>query len=198
MHSTKLMALAAVAVSAACSAYSSTGYPGPVPQATVLTATGNITPEVEAFRTQLGASNGGTAGEQAGGRREINWDGIGANPFDNRNDFPPDFFNTNVKAGAVFTTPGTGFRNDSTLFVAINPAYASQFNFFSADKIFEVAGATTSAAVRAIGIVFDDVDLANKTTIQLFAKDGSSLGTFAAPVRTDAAGLSFLAVTFNQ
>jgi hypothetical protein len=210
MHSKKLMALAAVAVTAACSAYSSTGYPGPVPQATVLTATGNITPEVEAFRTQLGASNGGTAGEQAGGRREINWDGVGANPFDNRNDFPPDFFNTNVKAGSVFTTPGTGFRNDSTLFVGINPAYASQFNFFSADKIFapigsnvldqvfEVAGATTSAAVRAVGIVFDDVDLADRTTIQLFTKDGSSLGTFAAPVRSDPAGLSFLAVTFNQ
>ena len=210
MHKTKLMALTAIAVSAACSGYSTT-YPGPTPpHATVLTATGNITPEVEAFRTQLGVSNGGTAGEQPAGRREINWDGAGANPFDNRNDFPPNFFNTNVTAGAVFTTPGSGFRNDSTLFTEINPNYASQFNFFSAkkifapigsnvlDQVFEVAGQTTSAAVRAVGIVFDDVDLADKTTIQLFAKDGSNLGTFAAPVRTDPAGLSFLAVTFDQ
>ena len=209
MHSTKLMALAAMAVTAACSGYSSTG-PGPRPQATVLTATGNITPEVDAFRTQLGASNGGTAGEQPAGRREINWDGVAANPFDNRNDFPADFFNTTVKSGAVFTTPGTGFRNDSTLFAGINPAYASQFNFFSAtkiftpigsnqlDQVFHVAGQSTPAAVRAFGIVFDDVDLADRTTIQLFARDGSSLGTFAAPVRSDPAGLSFLAVTFDQ
>ncbi|MDQ6769740.1 MAG: hypothetical protein M3Z54_07105 [Gemmatimonadota bacterium] len=148
----KFMALAAVAAIAACSNDSVTN-PVP-PQATVLTATGNITPEVDAFRTLLGASNGGTAGEQPAGRREINWDGVGANPFDNRNDFPADFFNTTVKSGAVFTTAGTGFRNDSTLFAEINPAYAS--------------------------------------------KDGSSLGIFAAPVRSDPAGLSFLAVTFDQ
>jgi hypothetical protein len=46
--------------------------------------------------------------------------------------------------------------------------------------------------------VFSDVDLADKTTIQLFAQDGSSLGTFAAPVRSDDAGLSFVGVTFDQ
>jgi len=211
MHNMKLMALAAVAVTAACSGYSSATYPSPTPpQARVLTATGDITPEVESFRTLLGASNGGTAGEQSAGRREINWDGVGANPFDNKNNFPADFFNTNVKAGAVFTTPGTGFRNDSTLFVDVNPAYASQFNFFSADKIFapvgsnqldqlfEVAGQSTPALVSAFGIVFADVDLPDKTTIQLFARDGSSLGKFSAPVRSDPAGLSFLAVTFDQ
>jgi hypothetical protein len=181
-----------------------------VPLATVLTATGNIAAEVDAFRNLLGASNGGTAGEQPSGRREINWDGVGANPFDNRNDFPANFFNTTVKSGAVFTTSGTGFRNDSTLFAEINPAYASQFNFFSAtkiftpigsnqlDQLFEVAGQPTPAVVRAFGIVFSDVDVADKTTIQLFAQNGSSLGTFAAPIRSDPAGLSFLAVTFDQ
>src|SRR6478672_11610110 len=110
MHNMKLMALAAIAATTACSGYSSTTYPNPTPpQATVLTATGDITPQVEAFRTQLGASNGGTAGEQVAGRREINWDGAGANPFDNKNDFPANFFNTNVKAGGVYTTDGSGF-----------------------------------------------------------------------------------------
>ncbi|MFL5482244.1 MAG: hypothetical protein ACJ8AK_08615 [Gemmatimonadaceae bacterium] len=44
--------------------------------------------------------------------------------------------------------------------------------------------------------MFSDVDVADKTTIQLFAQDGSSLGSFPAPVRSDAAGLSFLGVTF--
>jgi hypothetical protein len=46
--------------------------------------------------------------------------------------------------------------------------------------------------------VFSDVDIAGATTIQLFAQDGSSLGTFAAPVRSDSAGLSFVGVTFDQ
>jgi len=204
------MALTAVAVIAACSDDTITNPAPVIPQATVLTATGNIAPEVDAFRTLLGASNGATPGEQPGGRREISWDGAGANPFNNKNDFPADFFNTNVKSGAVFTTAGTGFRNDSTLFAEINPAYASQFNFFSAtkiftpvgsnqlDQLFQVAGQPTPAVVRAFGIVFSDVDVAGKTTIQLFAQDGSSLGIFAAPVRSDAAGLSFLGVTFDQ
>jgi hypothetical protein len=44
--------------------------------------------------------------------------------------------------------------------------------------------------------VLSDVDVADRTTIQLFASDGSSLGSFAAPVRSDAAGLSFIGVTF--
>ena len=202
------MALAAIVATAACSDDNAITNPGPVlPQATVLTATGNIAADVDGFRTSLGAANG-TAGEQATGRREINWDGVGANPFDNKNDFPANFFNTNVKAGSIFTTNGTGFRNDSTDFAEINANYAAQFNFFSANKIFapvgsnqldqlfQVAGQPTPAATRAIGVVFSDVDVADKTTIELFAPDGSSLGKFAAPVRSDAGGLSFLAVSY--
>ena len=181
----------------------------PGPQVVVTSATGDITAKVDEFRNQLGASNGGTAGEQAAGRREISWDGAGANPFNNKNDFPAAFFNTNVKSGALYTTAGTGFRNDSTRFQEVNPTYANEFSFFSANKIFspvgsnlvdqlfQVAGQPTPAVVSAFGIVFSDVDLAGKTTIQLFGIDGSSLGTYAAPVRTDAAGLSFLAVKYD-
>jgi hypothetical protein len=213
MHRTKLVALVgAMVMAAACSDDKSVTNPiatPPLPQATVFSATGDIAAKVDEFRNALGASNGATAGEQAGGRREINWDGVGANPFDNKNNFPADFFNTNVKAGAIFTTSGTGFRNDSTDFAEINPSYAAQFSFFSANKIFapigsnlldqlfQVAGQPTPAVTRGIGIVFSDVDLANKTTIELFAQDGSSLGVFAAPVRSDAAGLSFVGVTFD-
>jgi hypothetical protein len=210
MHTMKFMPLVAAAAIAACSNDSVTN-PVPVPpQATVLTATGSIAAKVDEFRNLLGPSNGGTAGEQPSGRREITWDGAGANPFDNKNDFPAGFFNTNVKSGAVFTTAGTGFRNDSTLFAEINPTYAAQFRFFSANKIFapigsnqldqlfQVAGQPTPAVTRGYGVVFSDVDLADKTTIQLFAQDGSSLGTFVAPVRSDDAGLSFVGVTFDQ
>ena len=183
--------------------------PAPQPVVTVFTATGDITAKVTAFRDLLGASNGGTAGEQLTGRREINWDGAGANPFNNKNDFPAAFFNTNVKSGAIFTTAGTGFRNDSTSFVDIDPSYAEQFKFFSANKIFapigsnvldqtfQVAGQPTPALVQSFGIVFSDVDLAEKTTIQLIAQDGSSLGTYAAPVRSDASGASFVGVAFE-
>jgi len=209
MGGMRLMGLALVTALVACDNDDPGTGPVPViPQATVVTATGNIAAKVDEFRNALGPSNGGTAGEQATGRREIGWDGAGANPFNNKNDFPADFFNTNVKAGAVFTTNGTGFRNDSTLFSEVNPTYAAQFSFFSANKIFapvgsnqvdqlfEVAGQPTPAVTRAFGIVFSDVDVADKTTIQLFAQDGSSLGIYAAPVRSDAGGLSFLAVTF--
>lgn len=212
MSRMKLTALVAVLAISACNDYNVTnpaGDPTP-PQATVFAATGNITAKVDEFRTVLGASNGATAGEQPTGRREITWDGAGANPFNNKNDFPADFFNTNVKSGAVFTTSGTGFRNDSTFFAEINPAYANQFAFFSANKIFtpvgsnqldqlfQVAGQPTPATVRGFGIVLSDVDLTDRTTIQLFTQDGTSLGTLAAPARTDAAGLSFIGVTYEQ
>ena len=209
MNGLRLMAVAALAALAACSSDKvAAPPPPPVPQATVLTASGDIAAKVDEFRNSLGAANGAVAGEQVTGRREINWDGAGANPFDNKNDFPANFFNTNVKAGAVFTTSGTGFRNDSTDFAEINPTYAQQFTFFSANKIFapvgsnqldqlfEVAGQPTPAVTRGLGIVFSDVDIADKTTIQLFAQDGSTLGTYSAPVRSDAAGLSFLAISY--
>src|SRR6266496_1352104 len=212
MRRIKWIGLATVAVMTACNDDRAPApAPAPVPPlATVFSATGRIGATVNGFRATLGTANGGTAGEQPAGRREINWDGAAAIPFNNRNDFPADFFNTTVKAGAVFTTPGTGFRNDSTLFSEVNPTYAAQFLFFSASEIFaavgsnqldqefRVAGQPTPALVREIGIVFSDVDLADKTTIQLFAQDGSSLGTYSAPVRSDEGGFSFVGVTFAE
>lgn len=208
MFRTRVIAIASVIVLSACGDSSVTN-PTPI-QATVITATGDITAKVTDFRNLLGASNGTTAGEQAGGRREVNWDGAAANPFNNRNDFPANFFNTTVKAGAVYTTAGTGFRNDSTFFAEVNPTYAAQFNFFSANKIFapigsnqldqlfQVAGQPTPALVRGFGIVFSDVDVADKTTVEFFAQDGSSLGTYASPVRSDASGLSFVGVAYEN
>jgi hypothetical protein len=201
------MAVIGIVLVAGCDDYNDPVAPEG-PEATVVTASGDITAKVDEFRNLLGASNGGTAGEQPAGRREISWDGAGANPFNNQNNFPADFFNTNVRSGAVFTTPGTGFRNDSLRFKEVNPTYETQFGFFSANRIFtaigsnqldvlfRVAGEPSPARVRAFGIVLSDVDQAGATTLQLFAADGASLGSFAAPVRTDAAGLSFIAVSF--
>jgi hypothetical protein len=211
MHS-KLISLLIIAIAlTACSDSNNsvTGTNDPPFGRAVIVTSGNIADTVAAFRTLLGAPNAAVAGEQPSGRREINWDGVGANAFDNSNTFPADFFNTHVTAGAVFTTDGTGFRNDSTRFVDINPTYAAQFNSFSPNKIFapvgsnlfdvlfQVAGQPTPAVSSGFGVVFSDVDVANATTVELFAQDGSSLGTVAAPVRSDSAGFSFVGVTFN-
>jgi hypothetical protein len=194
----------------ACSDSASSRPDAPPFNRAVVIATGDIAGNVASFRDLLGASNGATPGEQASGRREINWDGAGANPFDNSDNFPAAFFNTNVTVGAVFTTDGSGFRNDSTKFLDINPTYADEFRFFSANKIFapvgsnlldvlfQVAGQPTPAVSSGFGVVFSDVDVADATTVELFASDGSSLGKIAAPVRSDAQGLSFVGVTFDS
>ncbi|HZJ00876.1 MAG TPA: hypothetical protein VFD22_09445, partial [Gemmatimonadaceae bacterium] len=88
MNRLRFIVIATALSIAACSDDKVTA-PDPQPvQGTVLTASGDITAKVNEFRDLLGASNGGTAGEQPAGRREISWDGAGANPFDNRNDFP--------------------------------------------------------------------------------------------------------------
>src|SRR5262245_63721790 len=116
-----------IAALAACGDYGSTTYPNtPDIVATTITATGNISAKVDEFRALLGdPSNGGTAGEQVAGRREVNWDGAAARPFNNRDDFPRDFFNSTVKAGLVYD--GVAFRNDSLSFAEINPTYADEF-----------------------------------------------------------------------
>lgn len=199
-----------LAALAACDTDYGSG-PEYVPPLTVTTiaATGNIAAKVDEFRALLGdPSNGGTAGEQPAGRREISWDGAGANPFNNKNDFPASFFNTNVKSGAVFTTPGSGFRNDSLRFGEVNAEYATEFAAFSPTKIFspvgsnvmdvlfQVAGQPTPARVTGFGAVFSDVDIVGATTIELFDEHGASLATLAAPTRSDAAGLSFVGAKF--
>ena len=208
---TVALAVAVLAITA-CNDVNNVSNPNPVPLTpTVISATGDITAKVVEFRTLLGdPSNGGTAGEQPAGRREISWDGAGANPFNNRNDFPASFFNTNVKSGAVFTTPGTGFRNDSLQFSEVNATYAAEFTTFSPTKIFspigsnvmdvdfQIAGQPTPAQVTGFGAVFSDVDVAAATTIEFFDVTGQSLASIAAPVRSDAAGLSFVGARFPQ
>ena len=196
-------ALVAALLIAGCSNDEAPTKPAPGPQATVVTATGDIAGKLAEFRTLLGdPSNGGTAGQQPAGRREVNWDGAGARPFNNQNGFPVAFFNSNVKAGLVYD--GGSFRNDSTQFSEINPTYANQFKPFSPkvmfsavgsnviDAVFRVAGEQTPAGVTGFGAVFSDVDLENTSSIELFDRQGQSLGRYFAPRRSDANGLSFV------
>ncbi|MEP7065549.1 MAG: hypothetical protein ABI889_05915 [Gemmatimonadota bacterium] len=210
MFRNMIVAIASTVAIVACSDSVSAVDNAPPFHRAVILKSGDIADTVVAFRNLLGASNGAAPGEQASGRREINWDGAGANPFDNSNDFPAAFFNTNVTVGAVFTTDGTGFRNDSTKFLDVNGSYGDEFRFFSANKIFSpvgsnvfdvlfgVAGQPTPAVSSGFGVVFSDVDVANATTVELFAQDGTSLGVIAAPTRSDIVGLSFVGATFDR
>jgi hypothetical protein len=169
----------------------------------VFTATGDIAATLAEFRTALGdPPNGGAAGPLEGGRREIKWDGAPA-------EMPGDFFNTTVKAGAIFTTDGIGFRNSDNDFFEINPAYADEFNAFSPLKTFmpigsaeltvdfRVPGFDIPAATRGFGVVFSDVERVGAASIKLFDAKGRSLGQYHAPVRSDPAGFSFVGVVFE-
>ena len=172
----------------------------------VFTATGDIAPTVAEFRTALGEQLNTTPGPFTSGHREIKWDGA-ALPT-NVDNFPADFFNTTVKAGAIFGTDGTGFRNSDNDFSDINQSYADDFNAFSQPKTFmpvgsaemtvdfRVPGTETRAATRGFGVVFSDVEREGAASIKLFDAEGRSLGQYLAPVRSDVNGFSFVGVVF--
>jgi hypothetical protein len=181
------------------------------PIATTVSATGDITGKVGEYRALLGdPKNGGTTAPQPAGRREISWDGVPANFNNGDNLFPGDFFNVNAKLGAILTTSGTGFRNDSSLFAGVDPSYTDQFGFFSANKIFSpvgsnqldvtfrVPGTATPALSNGFGAVFSDVDIPGSTHLEYYASDGRLLGRYDVPVRSDAAGLSFVGVKYDS
>jgi hypothetical protein len=176
----------------------------------VFSATGEIAATLAEFRTALGdPPNGGTEGPLGGGRREIRWDGVPADQL-NVNTFPGDFFNTRVKAGAIFSTDGIGFQNSNQDFRDINPSYADDFNAFSLPVTFmpigsaaltvsfRIPGLQTPAATRGFGVVFSDVEREGAASIKLFDAEGRSLGQYHAPVRTDPAGFSFVGVVFDS
>jgi len=176
--------------------------------AQVFTAAGDITPTVVAYRTALGTLNANAPGSRGSGRREINWDAVPA-LFTNTNNFPADFFNQPAVGrarGAVFATPGTGFRVSDNNFTDLNPDFAGQFVFFSPIRTFAavgssassvdffVPGSDTAAASTGFGVVFSDVDRLGSATIRLFDANGKSLGRYAAPPAPG--GLSFVGVSF--
>jgi hypothetical protein len=173
----------------------------------IVRGSGDITATVNEFRDLLGALNPNIAGEQPGGRREINWDGVPAT-FTNNDLFPGNFFNVNSPRGVVFTTDGSAFRISSNGFVEVNPDYAGEFNVFSPPKLFAsrgstitdvqffVAGSNTPARVTGFGSVFADVGRERSTTIEYFDAAGRRLLRVKAPRRSDATGLSFAGAVF--
>jgi hypothetical protein len=203
-----LLVVAAMAAAVACGDSYGTGPDVPAP-ARVVTAAGDVTAAVAEFRTVLGDPvNGGAAGSQPAGRREISWDGVPAD-LTNNELFPGDFFNARAPRGVVFTTPGTGFRISDNNVADLDPSFAQEFAFFSPRKTFLAAGSNVmdadfrvpagsdAASVRGFGVVFADVDRPNSATLEFFGREGS-LGRFEAPVRSSAGPLSFLGVAFDS
>ena len=182
---------------------------------------------VNAYRAALGEPNNGNNANnldpqsgQAIGRREINWDGGGANVTTDNPVTPFDvFLNTR---GARFTTPGTGLAQAPpsggpggglvTLFN--NPTYGSIFATFSPFRLFTPVGSnitealffapgssgTVPATVRGFGAVFTDVDQHRKTStvIEYFGADGEPLFRTFVPAAPGDAGLSFLGIVFDD
>ena len=163
---------------------------------------------VDTFRLLLGdPNNASNPGPLATGRREINWDGGGATTAAPA---PTPFAGFQNTRGALFTTPGTGFLQtplDAPELAAINPTYATTFDFFSplrdftplgsniTDTTFTIPGSpTTPAFVTGFGVVFSDVDLGT-TTLQFFDLNNLLLATLTAP--SFDGGLSFIGGFFD-
>jgi hypothetical protein len=177
----------------------------------VFSANGDINPKMEEFRTLLGGLN--TSPGSTGGRREIDWDGIPDSLLGKK--LPADFFNPTTLNAPAARQRGIVYQsNDMTMvsktnFSEVNTNAVSQFASFSGDKSFavvnaglwpvgfRVAGKTTVARIKGMGIVFSDVDLPNSTAIEFF-NENLSLGKFFVPVHNSNTGFSFLGVYFEN
>jgi len=163
---------------------------------------------VDAFRAALGNPDNTNAGPQAGGHREINWDGGGAT---NGTAAATPFIVFQNTRGATFTTPGSGLTqapiSGGTVDIApgvgglqgslsaLNATYATAFATFSPNRLFVPldstitdgtfsvpgTGGTVPATVSGFGVVFTDVDLAGSSSLQFFDTQDNSLGIFNAP-----------------
>ena len=176
----------------------------------VFTATGDIAARLAEFRTALGDPlNLGTPGPLAGGRREIKWDAVPADQL-NVSTFPGDFFNTRVTAGAIFSTDGSRIAEQQPGFQRHQPGLCRRIQRLQpaedlhadrqrgADRQLPRSRPETPAATRGFGVVFSDVERQGAASIKLFDAEGRSLGQYHAPVRTDAAGFSFVGVVFES
>ena len=175
----------------------------------IVRASGDISAEVNEYRALLGTLNPNVAGEQPGGRREVNWDAPSVPATLTNNDlFPGDFFNVSSPRGLLLTTDGTAFRISDIGYIDVNPAYVREFTPFSPRRLFVargstitdirfvVAGSSTPALVTGFGSVFADVGLFASTTIQYFDGAGNQLLKIVVPRGNDTRGLSFAGAKF--
>ena len=189
----------------------------------------SIQSTVDAFRAALGnPNNGNLPGASPRGRREINWDGGGANtttapvtPFN-------VFLNTR---GSQFTTPGIGLSQappsggaQGGLAVLFNnPTYATIFSTFSPLRLFTPVGSNKTeglffvpgtngagpATITGFGAVFTDVDQpdgsgsgeahgGHGTSIKYFDRYGRVIFTGFVPASPGDGSLSFFGIVFDD
>jgi hypothetical protein len=184
---------------------------GPTPE--------SIQGTVDAFRAALGEpNNGNDPGPLDSGRREINWDGGGAN--DTTTD-PVTPFNVFLDSrGAQFITPGTGLSQappsggpqGGLAGLFNNPTYGDIFSTFSPLRLFTPVGSrstegrffvpgsngATRATVTGFGAVFTDVDKANVTRIEYFNARGNRIFDGVVPAAPGDGSLSFFGVVFDD
>ncbi len=182
------------------------------PAPTIISGAGDqvaATAARDQFRVAVGGgTTAGANGSFGGLRREINWDGV-PDARSDPNNLPLDFFNVNSPRGAVFSTPGSAVRvsaNAATVapveFASIDPSYATTFEPFSAQRLFNaigsnivdvtffVPGSTRPATTSAFGAVFADVDRAGSTTMQAYDAAGRLI-TSASPAAQGSGGPGF-------
>ena len=198
-------------------------------QAIIRTAAGAnpaaIQNAVDQFRADLGALNPNNGNSFKGGRREINWDGVG-NGAASPNKILPDFFNFNSPRGVMFSstagpfvqgTIAQPFEISSTAesgvpvrFGNINPTYSAEFKAFSEQRIFTttpesnvieitffIPRTNIPATVNGFGAVFTDVDTP-ATHMQFYDQTGRILLAPSGSIPTADKGLSFEGVSFND
>lgn len=205
------MRFAGVLAGLLCLTSGGAAWAGPVVRAAAVVSPLTVQATVDQFRADLGPNNGLVAGSQAGGRREINWDGGGPDPI-----FDGNLMTRFAARGAFFRTSGTGFETSaasgaSVSFGDINPSYGSLFAPFSQPKIFvarntnemdvffNVPGdVTVPAGVTGFGAVFTDVDRTSSTRMQFFAPDGTLLFERDVPSAQGDKTQSFLGVSFDK
>ncbi len=214
MKPTVYAAFLSLVVLAACNnLYSPTTSLPPPPSFTVIRAQGDsitVADTLNKFRAALGGSlNAPNSPPADSGRREINWDGVPA-ALTNVDTFPATFFNVNSKRGALFSTPGTGLRVDSTAFASVNGGLGDQFKAFSPKKLFmavgsnqleidfKLVGTTTSGLVKGFGVVFSDVDRAGSTRVEYFDANGVEIANIPSPAHLGAQGFTFVGAVFES
>ncbi|HEV2750647.1 MAG TPA: hypothetical protein VGV12_09005, partial [Gemmatimonadales bacterium] len=185
----------------------------PGPTFTVVRARGDsaaVADTLDKFRAALGGSlNAPNSAPATSGRREINWDGVPA-ALTNVDTFPAAFFNVNSKRGAVFATPGTGLRVDSSAFASVNAGLGDQFAAFSPKKLFmavgsnqvevdfKVVGTTTNGLVKGFGVVFTDVDRAASTRVEYFDANGVEIANIPALAHLGVKEFTFVGAVFDS
>jgi hypothetical protein len=185
----------------------------------------SATAALEAFRGAIGGVKNTAAAAQAGGRREINWDGVKLDGTDvGPNTTVVDPNKTVIIDVDRFKGQGTLFADPYAVsgdgFASVNAASGGQFPAFSPNNTFamqdpnagqfddrfigesfNLAGTTTAAGTRGFGAIFLDVEDAASSSIEYFGHDANgnqvSLGTFAVPVGGDGE-TQFLGVLFDS